>query len=243
MTVKSATRLPDRAEMLIPPMFWDRRAHLLGDGSAGKVVLLHGLGRSWHAMNPLARQLAREGFSTLNLPYPSLVKPLGWILSHVRDQVARFSDGQPVHFVTHSLGGIITRMLISEDPPWQTGRLVMLAPPNAGSEIIDWASRKPLLRPLLSPAARALASDAIPASLPALPSDLDALVIMGSRSSIPFFRKLLPGENDGIVSITGGRIDGLRAFSVVDADHTFIQIHPDTVRVTLDFLRNGKCPA
>lgn len=228
--------LADRVEMLIPPMPWDRTGIRAGGGAA-KVVLLHGLGRSWHAMNPLARVLRSEGFETYNLPYPSLVKPLDWILRHVRERVASFAGDGPVHFVGHSLGGIIVRILLQEPQPWHPGRLVMLAPPNHGSEIIDWASHQPCLRPLLSQAARALASDGVPSTLPPLPGSLEAIAIMGSRSSIPLFRNLLGPENDGIVSARRGYIDGLRGFHIIDADHTFIQIHPDAIRHTLAFLK------
>jgi triacylglycerol lipase len=225
--------------MLIPPMWWDRHPHIRMAEGADRVVLMHGLGRSWHAMNPLARRLHQAGFSTLNLPYPSLVKPLDWILDYVDERISEFSNGGSVHLVGHSLGGIIARMLIVRGTAWKPGRVVMLAPPNNGSEIIDWLSRNTLVRPLLSPAARSLATDGVPPNLPPLPSELEAMVIMGTRSSIPFFRKLLSEKNDGIVSLERGKIDGLRNFSIVDADHTFIQIHPETVKRTLDFL-SGK---
>jgi len=238
-------RIPfqERMEMLVPPLPWDRRPHQRAGGEGGKVVLLHGLGRSWRAMNPLARKLRDAGFSTLNLPYPSLVKPLDWILDHVGTQVVRFAEGEPVHFVTHSLGGILTRMLLAREHEWTAGRLVMMAPPSSGSEIIDWASKRMLFKPFLSPAARALASDVLPGHLPTLPQGQETLVIMGSRCSIPFFRHLLGPDNDGIVSVSRGRVEGASGFSVVDADHTFIQIHPDAVRQTIDFLKEGRCPA
>ena len=225
--------------MLIPPMWWDRPRVRPRDGE--RVVLLHGLWRSWHAMEPLARRLDAEGFSTLNLPYPSSRKPIDWIVRYVRDQTAEFAGGGKVHFVTHSLGGIVMRSLLSQETPlpWQQGRLVMMAPPNGGSEIIDWLSRRPLLVPILGPAARSLASSGIPPRLPAIPEELEAMVIMGNRSSIPFFRRLLDADNDGIVSAAKGRVEGLRGFSIVPADHTFIQIHPQAVRQTLGFLKTG----
>lgn len=228
--------------MLIPPLPWDRQGHTLPGAGGGKVVLLHGLGRSWHAMNPLARKLQQAGFSTLNLPYPSLLKSFDWILDHTNAQVERFANGEKVHFVTHSLGGIVTRMLLARTHGWTAGRLVMMAPPSSGSEIIDWASQRALLRPLLSPAARGLTTANLHEHLPAFPPDLEALIIMGSRCSIPFFRKLLDEDNDGIVSVPRGRVSGVKGFSVVDADHTFIQLHPDAVRQTIDFLREGICP-
>lgn len=190
-------------------------------------------------MEPLARRLDAEGYCTLNIPYASSRQPLDRITREIREQVREFASDQPVHFVTHSLGGIIARILIAESPPWQQGRLVMMAPPNGGSEIIDWLSRKPLLRTFIGPAGRALATNGVPSQLPALPPDLEAIAIMGNRMTVPFFGRLLEAENDGIVSAERGRLDGLRGFSVVEADHTFIQIHPDAVSQTLAFLKNG----
>lgn len=223
--------------MLIPPMLWDRPKRR--DHAGEKVVLLHGLWRSRHAMEPLARRLEAEGFCTLNLPYASSRKPLDLIAREIREQVRAFAGDEPVHFVTHSLGGIIARLLIAESPPWRQGRLVMMAPPNSGSEIIDWISRHPLLRTVIGPAGRSLATNGVPNQLPDLPQDLEAIAIMGNRVTIPFFSKLLDAENDGIVSANRGKIHGLRGFSVIEADHTFIQIHPDAVRQTLAFLKNG----
>lgn len=230
--------LAERTQMLIPPMLWDRPKRREKD-TGQRVVLLHGLWRSRHAMEPLARRLDAEGYRTLNIPYASSRHPLDRITREIREQVREFAADEPVHFVTHSLGGIIARILIAESPPWKQGRLVMMAPPNGGSEIIDWISRKPLLRTLIGPAGRSLATDGVPSQLPALPPDLEAIAIMGNRVSIPFFTKLLGAENDGIVSAERGKLHGLRGFSVIGADHTFIQIHPDAVRQTLAFLRYG----
>ena len=237
MTEKFQPTLAERAQMLIPPMLWDRPK--LRDHAGEKVVLLHGLWRSRHAMEPLARRLDAEGYCTLNLPYASSRQPLERITREIREQVRQFATDQPVHFVTHSLGGIIARILIAESPPWKQGRLVMMAPPNNGSEIIDWISRKPVLRTLIGPAGRSLTTDGVPSQLPELPEDLEAIAIMGNRVTIPFFGRLLGAENDGIVSAERGKLHGLRGFSVVGADHTFIQIHPDAVRQTLAFLKSG----
>lgn len=231
----------DRAQMLIPPFPWDRpRWH---DCGGPPVVLLHGLWRGWRAMEPLARALHCEGFSTLNLPYPSTRLPIADLVAHVRLQVEKIAGGQPVHFVTHSLGGILVRALLAAKVPWTTGRIVMLAPPNSGSEIIDWSRAHPLLHRLLGPTGRALGSDGVPGQLPALPPEIHAAVIMGKRRTIPFFTKLLDPENDGIVSATKGRLDGLRAFTVIDADHTFMPMHPEAMRLSVRFLKSGGWPA
>jgi triacylglycerol lipase len=227
----------DRAEMLTPPFPWDRPRWQ--DRGGPPVVLLHGLWRGWRAMQPLARALQDEGFSTLNIPYPSGRLPIETLVARIRPQIEAIASDGPVHFITHSLGGILARALMAENPPWNTGKIIMLAPPNGGSEIVDWLKKHPLLHLALGPAGRSLGTDGAPRTLPFFPAGTEAAVIMGRRCSIPAFRRLLDEENDGIVSAGKGRIDGLRGFSVIDADHTFIQMHPETIRLSLSFLKTG----
>ena len=233
----SLAKLRDRAEMLTPPFPWDRAQW--HDRGGQTVVLLHGLWRGWRAMQPLARALEQEGFSTVNIPYPSGRLPISHLVSRIRGEVEKIQTDHPIHFITHSLGGIIVRSMLTTDVPWKFGRIVMLAPPNQGSEIVDWSKKHPLLNRILGPAGRALGSEGVPHQLPQLPAHVEAAVIMGNRSSIPIFKKLLAVENDGIVSAQGGKISGLRGFSMIDADHTFIQVHPEAIRLGVHFLKTG----
>ena len=194
-------------------------------------------------MQPMARALQAAGFSTLNIPYPSGRLPINVLADRIRHQVEGTAGEGPIHFITHSLGGILVRKLLNDGVPWEFGRIVMLAPPSNGSEIVDWARGRPLLHRVLGPAGRALATDGVPAALPAFPQEVEAAVIMGNRPSIPFFQALFGGDNDGIVSTAKGRVAGLRGFSVIPADHTFIQMHPEAIRLCLGFLKSGEWPA
>ena len=227
----------DRAQMLIPPLPWDRpQWH---DCGGPPVVLLHGLWRGWRAMEPLARALNREGFSTLNLPYPSARLPIAELVAHVTPQIEKIAGEVPVHFITHSLGGILVRAMLAREVSWTTGKIVMLAPPNGGSEIVDWAQAHPPLQRLLGPTGLTLGSDGVSGTLSPLPPEIETAVIMGKRRAIPFFKNLLDSENDGIVSAARGRLDGMRAFTVIDADHTFMPMHPEAIRRCVDFLKSG----
>ena len=207
------------------------------EAAGDTVILLHGLWRSMWAMDPMANFLHSKGYHTINIPYPSFRKPIPEIVSHVREIIDLHDNGRPVHFVTHSLGGIITRQLLSDVPPQQIGRIVMLAPPNQGSEIIDWLAHCAPLKMTLGPAGAKLGSETLDA--PTLSQKLDSAVIMGRKSSIPFFRWLLDQENDGIVSVDRGKIDGLNEFHVVDTDHTFIATEPTVMDMTKSFLQHG----
>lgn len=222
------------------PMPWRTKPRVReADGDA--VILLHGLWRSVWAMEPMAKYLHEQGFHTINVPYPSFRKPIEDITSIVHNAIRQHANGRTTHFVTHSLGGIITRQLLHDLPPTQTGRVVMIAPPNQGSEIIDWLSRFRPSKLALGPTGMQLGSGKIQA--PHLPENIDLAVIMGKHSLFPFFRKLLDDENDGFVSVERGKIEGMNEFHIIDADHTFIATEPRVMEITRDFLCRGSTQA
>ncbi|MCP5535606.1 MAG: alpha/beta hydrolase [Akkermansiaceae bacterium] len=208
------------------------------EADADAVILLHGLWRSLWAMEPMAKYLNDHGYHTINVPYPSFRKPMEELTGIIHDAMTLHGGDRRIHFVTHSLGGVLARRLLRLLPPGQAGRVVMLAPPHQGSEIIDWVAQFKPLAMSLGPAGMQLGSGKIDA--PALPEAVDSAVIMGTQSAIPFFRKLLDQENDGIVSVERGKIDGMKEFQVLDADHTFIASDPRVMEMTLKFLRDGK---
>jgi triacylglycerol lipase len=222
--------------MLIPPLPWERPAHRRNEGPM--VVLLHGLWRSRHAMNPLARALHDEGFATLNLPYPSTRHSIPQLADLVGKTIRRESVQRPVFWVTHSLGGILARAMLAQGQP-APRRLVMIAPPNQGSEIVDHLRNFPIASRLLGPAGRDLGTGGAPSLLPPPPATVPTMVIMGNRSAIPLFRSMLAPDNDGIVSVDKGRLAGAHHFHVVEADHTYISIHPETLRLCLAFFREA----
>lgn len=222
--------------MLMPPLPWHRaRVH---DNGGDWVVLLHGLWRSWHAMEPMARALRQAGFSTISLSYASFRHSFPRILDLVKGAVESHHAGRTVHFVGHSMGCVVARLLLEGRPDWRCGRLVMLAAPNAGSEIVDHLRHHAWFRFIMGPGGCELGSDGILTRLNC--PQVASAVIMGRLAAVPFFRKWLDADNDGIVSVKNGRIEGVERFAVVDADHTFIQAHPEVQRMTVRFLASGE---
>lgn len=219
------------------PMPWHKPRIKTAAEGADTVVLLHGLWRSVWAMEPLANLLHTEGYHTVNIAYPSFTKSMDHIIAMVEAEIQTHLQKGKVHLVTHSLGGIVAREILGKLSAENIGRLVMLAPPNQGSEIIDWLSNVPLLHRTMGPAGMQLGSGKITA--PHLPKHIDAAVIMGRRSIIPFFRKMLDADNDGIVSVERGKVEGMNEFHIVDADHTFIATEPEVMQKILGFLKRG----
>ena len=205
------------------------------------VVLLHGLGRSARVMRPLARELAQAGYRVHNLDYPSTSATPDELVEHLHREIsACCAWSGRVHFVTHSLGGVLVRAYLAAHPMPQLGRVVMLAPPNHGSEYVDVAGDWRLFRVVLGPTAVQLGT--APTSLPnRLPgADFEVGVIAGTGSLNPLGGALIPGESDGTVSVSSTQLAGMRDWIALPVSHTFIMRNSETARQTLEFLRAGR---
>ncbi|MBC7521361.1 MAG: alpha/beta fold hydrolase [Sandarakinorhabdus sp.] len=208
----------------------------------GGVILLHGLGRTGLSMYALNNACKAAGHRTLAPSY-GLRTAIPAILADLQPRIAEFAaefDG-PVHFITHSLGGLVVRALLNAERPANLGRVVMLAPPNAGSELVDTLERLGLDRIVLGPASRYLRT-ARPASAEArLGSvDFDLGIIAGDRAIDPILpRLLLPGANDGKVSVAATRIAGMRDHIVLPVQHTLMVADKRVIHQALAYLATG----
>lgn len=210
------------------------------------VVLLHGLGRTPRSMLGVHFWLHRAGYRVVRLGYPSRSATLEEIVTrHISPGLAklRLHEGNRVHFVTHSLGGIVFRAWARTRPAdFPLGRAVLLAPPNQGSEIIDHVKRVPVLKHALGPVARNLGTDAesIPNTLGPVPPGTG--VIMGNRATWPFwvFSKWVGPASDGVVTIEGGRVPGIEDFVVLPTDHALIAWHPKVLNAVVRYLDSGR---
>ena len=191
-------------------------------------------------MEPLARRLHARGFATCSLAYAGTRRPIEDLAATTTARIARFAGNRTVHLVTHSMGGILARAMLANQPDWRPGRMVQLAPPNHGSPIVDAINHSPLLSRILGPAGRSLGTRGLPADLP--PPPVPTVVIMGDHPRLQLFANLLGPANDGIVSVSSGLLPGLHGFGVVPADHTMIPAHPVVIEATLGFLETGVVP-
>ena len=208
------------------------------------VVLLHGIARTSRSLRTMQVALETAGFNTLNLDYASRRKPLDVLAEDIHPRIAGFAEkvDAPLHFVTHSMGGLLTRAYLAKHRPARLGRVVMLGPPNGGSEVADFLRNFVPYRAWFGPAGQQLITardQALASILP--PIDYPVGIIAGNRSVDPvssFF--LLPGPNDGKVSVQNTKLVGMADHIVVGASHTWLLRNRRAIDQTVAFLRGGR---
>lgn len=205
------------------------------------VILLHGLGRTWRSMMPLERDLRDAGYEVRNIPYASTKETPDTLVAKLAAHVdACCREASRLHFVGHSLGGILIRLYLSEARPANLGRVVMLSPPNHGSEIVDNLGDAWLFERIMGPSAQQLgtAEDSLPNSLPE--PDYEVGIIAASASVNPVGSAIIPGDDDGMVSICNMRLAGMTDFIVVDKSHAFVMQSTVVAEQVRAFLRKGR---
>lgn len=207
------------------------------------VVLLHGLARTADSMKALEKRLALEGYTVVNVDYPSRKYPI--------ETLAEIAVGQSIeectkksatkiNFVTHSLGGILVRVYLKSNRRDDIGRVVMLGPPNQGSEVVDNLKNALGFELLNGPAGMQLGtkSSDIPKSLG--PVNFDLGVIAGTQSINLILSTFIPGQNDGKVSVESAKVKGMHDFVTLPTTHPFMMKNAAVIDQTVYFLQHGQ---
>ena len=216
----------------------DVRVRIEGNENGELVVLLHGMRRSGRSMGKMAKRLREEGYRTATVDYPSK-----WGVHETTERVfealATVTAGATrVHFVTHSLGGILVRDAFREQVPENLGRVVMLGPPNGGCEHIDRFGWLPFFGAIWGTPARELGTgaDSFPNSLPAI--GFECGVVAGTKGGMLGW--FLPGPSDGKVTVERAREEGVKELLEVRAGHTWIMRDKAVIEATVRFLKTGR---
>ena len=205
------------------------------------VVLLHGMARSESSMIKMAKELQKEGYIISNYDYPSTSLQIEEIAKkHVPKAIAQCDKVDTINFVTHSLGGIVLRKFLRDNTLKQLGRVVMLGPPNKGSEVVDWLKDMPGFELINGPAGLQLGTgeDSVPNSLG--PVTYPVGVIAGSSTFNPVLSQMLPNPDDGKVSVERTKVKGMTDHVVMPVTHTFMMNNDDVIKQVKAFLKTGK---
>jgi pimeloyl-ACP methyl ester carboxylesterase len=207
------------------------------------VILLHGLTRSNRSMMKIEESLSDYGYRVINIDYPSTEHPIEYLADNVLSDViarCRTSSESKINFVTHSLGGIIVRYYLKHHKLTNLGRVVMLSPPNKGSELVDNLKDSYFFKMRHGPAGQQLGTDkeSLPRNLG--PVDFNLGVITGSISFNLISSVILPGPDDGVVSVESAKVEGMTDFIVMPSSHTFIMKNKNVIKQILHFLEKGE---
>ena len=206
------------------------------------VILLHGLCRTSRSMAKMETRLTAAGYQVQNVDYPSRTAPIQKLADDAIGKAVADcqQDGATkIDFVTHSLGGILVRSYLARHSLPSLGRVVMLAPPNQGSEVVDKLGWTFVFKWINGPAGNELGTDTNSAPNQLGPVNYPVGVIAGDRSINWINSLLIPGRDDGKVSVERTKLAGMSDHIVIHAAHPFIMRNREAIRQTIQFLRTG----
>jgi pimeloyl-ACP methyl ester carboxylesterase len=206
------------------------------------VVQLHGLARTSRSFRQMERALQRAGFATLNLDYASRKLELESLAERIHPAVARFAESVgPLHFVTHSMGGLLARIYLAKYRPARLQRVVMLGTPNGGSEVTDLLKDLTLYRAFYGPAGQQCGTRQSECLTGLPPLDYVVGIIAGNRTIDPFASLfIVPRPNDGRVSVSSTKLEGMADHIVIRTTHSGLLSSRHAIDQTIAFLREGR---
>lgn len=206
------------------------------------VVLLHGILVHRVFLTPLSRYLRGRGHRTLNLGYPSTRHPIEELSSRIARRIAAEGERSPIErldWVTHSMGGLLARRLLTHEDVPPPGRLVQIVPPNRGSAVARRWRGRTLYRALYGTSAGWQLGES-PEEIDRIcgvPEEVEWGIVMGDAPVT--IRPWLPRPNDGVVSHSEMMMEGA-ATTRVPMGHTPLLFFPETWRQVASFLENGR---
>lgn len=205
------------------------------------IVLLHGIKRSSKSMEKMAAHLTQEGYRVINVDYNSEQYTIDRLADNIHAQIKPFTNGEDykIHFVGHSMGGLVTRALIKRHRPDNLGRVVMLGTPNQGSEVADFLESNILFQSFYGPAGLQLVTDQRGIANLFGAVDFDLGIIAGTRSIDPLSSVILPGQDDGKVTVERTKLEGMKDHVILPTTHTFMMTDSRVIAQTSHFLKHG----
>jgi pimeloyl-ACP methyl ester carboxylesterase len=204
------------------------------------VILLHGLARSAHSMDKMAEKLTEHGYQVLNIDYPSRAYSIEELAEQTISDALKQCQGMPVSFVTHSMGGILVRQFLSNHKVESLNKVVMLGPPNKGTEIVDKLSHLPGFSFINGEAGMQLGTGELSLPNQLGKANFDVGIIAGTQSINLLLSSLIPDTDDGKVSVESTKIDGMNDHIEMPTTHVFMMRNDAVIAQVICYLEQGK---
>lgn len=209
----------------------------------GHVILLHGMFRSSYAMEPIEKFLRAQGYEVTNVSYPSteyeIEKLVADYLAPEVDQLMN-QGAKEIHFVTHSMGGILVRYYLKNNSIDNLGKVVMIAPPNKGTPLADLFSDSDWINAGNSPAKTQLSAEEGSWVQQLGPVEFELGVIAGNYNTNWVTSWLLSGEDDGVVSVDSTKVENMKDFITVPEKHYYLRASITVLQQAAYFLKHGE---
>jgi len=208
---------------------------------ASCVILLHGLARTSSSMTVMEERLLEQGYHVINDGYPSRdasIEELAEIAIAPAIQIC--NDYDEINFVTHSLGGILVRQYLSRHEIPKLKHVVMLGPPNQGSEVVDKLNKIPGFQFINGDAGLQLGTSDLSVPNKLGPANFDVGIIAGTQSINLILSTFIPGVDDGKVSIESTKLEGMNDHLEMATTHTFMMKNKKVLEQVTHYLSNGK---
>jgi pimeloyl-ACP methyl ester carboxylesterase len=205
------------------------------------VILLHGIARSSNHMKPIEKYLTAKNYDVININYPSTdhkIEDLIDIIYKILDQ--NITESKKINFIGYSMGGLVTRALIHKYRPKNLNKVILLAPPNRGSEVADFFKNNFLYKKIYGKSGQELTTKDNKNLEKILGIvDYPLGIIAGNFTIDPISSYLIPGDDDGKVSIKSTKIDNMTDHIVISVSHTFFPSNKNVHKQILYFLEYG----
>jgi len=204
------------------------------------VILLHGLARSANAMNKLADALSHD-YHVINQDYPSRKYPINKLANDtIPKALAQCHSTSSIHFVTHSMGGILVRAYLQQHTIANLKHVVMLGPPNQGSEVVDKLGGLSAFQWLNGPAGSQLGTDSNSVPMQLGKAEFDVGIIAGNRSINVLLSQLISGPNDGKVAVERTKLTGMNDHLVMPVTHPLMMRNNAVIQQVKHYLKHGR---
>lgn len=217
----------------------EKQAQKLAPMTGTAVIALHGILRSSHVWCDMEKAMEQDGVTFIRLEYPSTQKPISEFATQLQSVIHSLEGIEEIHLVAHSLGGLVVRKWCQDYSDSRVRRLVMIGTPNSGAEMADMLHKNWIYRGVYGPSGQQLGADP-QGFIRELPRPtMEFAVIAGGKGTPDGFNPLIPGDDDGIVTLKSARLPGAVDSITIRGLHSFQPWNPEVIEATKRYLRTG----